>query len=421
MPGGGTNIEGAVEASKDILDDDYGNGPEASTDATKNIVLMTDGQYTEGEHPEDYIQNNAGKYDDIYIHSVVLGSSAANNQDAVEDMAALANDPNPDLSNSAVDPSSLPSTTSARPKGTLIASDDPSDAEGIFEDIIGNIEDDTDTGNNVSSNSTDEELETQVTSNSGVVEEIYDTRINVTDFNGNGSYVMKFTDTYSSNDTEFSAWQMKINSTFTGPDEIEFRSDTNGDLNATVETDSPNENISDPGEYVWMDLKNKDSKPMFDVGSLSTGDIETQLQSDGVPSSISSPNDYMEAAWSEIENEMESGGVSIVTEFEQGTLDGNWNGKEETANGTFSLEFKPVDGNFTKVGGMEGGGFGDDCDGGSGDMPATCGLRDNDRGAVSTAQIKRVDVTITVEGPEGRSNRTITIPPEGEYSYDIFE
>jgi hypothetical protein len=430
MPGGNTNIEAAVEASKAVLDDDYGSGPEASTDATKNIVLMTDGQYTDGEDPETYIQSNTGRYDDVYIHSVVLGSSAANNQDAVEDMAALANDPNPDLSNSAVDPSTLPDTTSARPNGTLIASDDPSDAEDIFEDIIGNIEDDTDTGNNVSSNSTDEELQTEETSNSGVVEEIYDARMNVTDFNGNGSYVIKFTDT-DNNDNEFSAWQMKLNSTATGPDKIEFSStiNTTGKLNATIETSSPNENISDPSEYVWMDLRNKDSKPMFDVGSLSAGDIRTQLQSDGVPSSISSPNDYMEAAWSEVENEMVGSnsvtdfteGVSIVTEFKQGTPDGKWDGKEEAANGTFSLEFKPVDGNLTKVGGIEGGGFEDDCGDGSGDKPATCGLEDNDRGAVSTAQIKEAEITVTVEGPEGRSNRTLTIPPDGEYSYDIFD
>jgi hypothetical protein len=134
---------------------------------------------------------------------------------------------------------------------------------------------------------------------------------------------------------------------------------------------------------------------------------------------MSSPNDYMEEAWDEVENEMDSGGVSIVTEFKQGTLDGKVNGKNETANGTFSLEFKPVDGNLTKVGGIEGG-FEDDCGDGSGDKPATCGLEDNDRGAVSTAQIKKTEITVTVEGPEGRSNKTVTIPPEGEYSYDIF-
>jgi hypothetical protein len=429
MPGGNTNIEGALEASKDILDDDYGNGPEASTDATKNIVLMTDGQYTDGEDPETYIQSNTGKYDDIYIHSVVLGSSAANDQDAVEDMAALANDPNPDLSSSSVDPSSLPSTTPDRPEGTLIASDDPSDAEGIFEDIIGNIEDDTDTGDNVTSSpNPDVELKTQGTSNSGALEEIYDARMNITDFNGNGSYVLKFTDT-DDDDNEVVAWQMKVDSIFTGPDKVEFSSETNGDLNATVDTDSPNQNVSDPGEYIWMDLRNKGPKPMFDVGSLSTGDIETQLQSDGVPSSISSPKDYMEAAWSEVEDEIEgknsetdyTEGVSIVAEFKQGTLDGKFNGKEETANGTFSLEFKPIDGNFSKVGGIEGGGFEDDCGDGSGSLPATCGLKDNDREAVSTAQIKKAKIEVTVEGPEGRSNKTIAIPPDGEYSYDIFE
>jgi hypothetical protein len=417
-PDGGTDITSGLVEAKEVLD----AGERPDSNITQHIVLLTDGDHNTDNpnfanpEPDAYINANEGDYSDTFIHAIALGSDAVGSTE----MEVLGNENN--------------AYSSVRPNGTYIESSDPTDAEDLFAEVIGNIEDESAINKNATAGTPDpdKELNATVTSASGTVEEIYDTRMNVTDFNGNGSYVLKFTDTDSSNN-EIAAWKMKINSTFTGPDNIEFSSDTNSDLNANVSLTGGVENVSDTGGYVWVDLRDRDSKPMLDVGSLSAGDIKAQLQSDGVPSSISSPNDYMEAAWSEVENEMDSGsamtgtaGVSIVTGFKQGTPNGKWKGKNETANGTFSMEFKPKDGKFKKVGGIEddGSGFGDACDSGAtGDLPGRCGMNDpgNDREAVSTAQIKQAKIEVTVEGPEGRSNKTIQIPPDGEYSYDIFE
>lgn len=431
-PGGGTDIAEAMQESKDIIERDY----VSSSDATKNIVILSDGEHnpTNGGYSpcgpanayDCSIDGNQDAYDDIYIHSVILGSSAADNVDAVSDMAKITNaeDSDVSLSNSDVDKSDLPDRDDPRPNGTLIASDDPSDAEDLFDDIIGSIEDNTDIDDNATAGTPDpdKELNATITSSSGTVEEIYDMRMNVSHFTGNGSYVMKFTDTDAS-DNEVVAWQMKVNNTFVGPSsptpsvgyKVNFTSETNPTLDETIEVPASEGNISSSSDnYVWIDLTGKGSKPRLEVGSL--GSIGSQLDD------FSGSEDYMSAAWAEVQNEMESGssetdftpGVAIVAE--------ELNPFGEV-NGTFSMEFEPKDGDFTKVGGIEGGDFGEDCSGGTGSLPKKCGLEDpeNERGAVSTAQIKEADIIVTVEGPEGRSNKTVKIPPEGKYSYDIFE
>ena len=414
VPDGGTDITGGLQEAKSVLDRDH----DPSTDASKNIVLMTDGNHNTGvPDPVGYIQSNTNDFDDTYIHTVVLGSSAANDQSAVEDMSVLANDGNPDLSSSTVDPSSLPPTTPDRPNGTLIASDDPSDAEDIFDDIIGSIEDTTDVNDNATAGTPDPDLNlsVEITSNSGVIEEIDDARMGFDTFTGNGTYRLAFTDTDGSGN-EVTAWEMVVNNTMATSSigyKVEFSSETHDDdsLNKTLTYPDPSRsdpvlNLSDPSQYVWLDLTGKDStRPRLNVSGIRSSDMSNPDQLDNTT------QDYMQEAWQEVKDEMP---VAIVTE------ETNPFGE---VNGTFSLEFKPVNGNFSKVGGIEGGGFDSDCSGGAGSLPEKCGLNDpgNDRGAVSTAQIKEAEIEVTVESPEGRSNRTVPIPPEDEYSYDIFE
>ncbi|MDZ7688298.1 MAG: vWA domain-containing protein [Halobacteriales archaeon] len=399
VPDGGTDIAGGLDEAKEILERDYGNGPDGSTDATKNIVLMTDGKDNDGEDPVDYIQDNRDEFENTFIHVIILGETAADSEEAIEDMGALADDPNPDLSGSDVDPDDLPDWEAVndpnRVNGTLIASDDPADAENIFDNIIGSIEDETefeepnssitDPGNDVSGT---------VVANSGVVEEIYDFRMNVTDFTSNGTYRINIVDTDDSGNQEL-IWRMDVDNKMADNDastpgyEVEFGSETDNSLNATLQRTFEG-NLSDdvsPDEYVWFDLTGKDSdRPRFKMG----------------PSGPDEDDYNMEAAWQEISDQMDDGGVAIET------TELNPYGQ---VNGTFSLDFKPLNGNFSRVNNIAGGGFAGECDPSASGEIIKCGWDDpgNERNAVSTAQIRDARVLVTVEGPGGISEREIRI------------
>jgi len=408
-PDGGTDIAGGLDEAKEILERDYGSGPDSSPDATRNIVLMTDGRDNEGEDPVDYIQDNREDFEDTFIHVIILGETAADSEEAIEDMGALADDPNPDLSSSDVDTDDLPDWEAVndpnRVNGTLIASDDPEDAENIFNNITDSIEDETefeepnssitDPGNDVSGTTV---------ANSGVVEEIYDFRMNVSDFTSNGTYRINIVDTNATTGNEELIWRMDVDNKMADNDagttgyEVKFSSETDNSLNATLQRTFEG-NLSDdvsPDEYVWFDLTGKDSdRPRLKMG----------------PSGPDEDDYDMEAAWQEISEQMDDGGVAIQT------TEINPFGQ---VNGTFSLDFRPLNGNFSRVNNIAGGGFSGDCDpSASDDDIITCGWEDtgNTRNAVSTAQIRDARVLVTVEGPGGISKREIRI----DDFVDIYE
>jgi len=400
MPGGGTDIADVVEEGKKEINDD-------PTDATKNIVVLSDGEhnptndgYSSCGPANAYdcsIAGNQGDYEDIYIHAVILGSDAANDVDAVSDMAKITNDPDPDLEKSSVTESQLPARNDPRNEGTLIASDDPSDAQDIFKDIVDDIQATTDD------------------SATGEVEEIQDIRMNVTDFQGNGTYLMEF------NNGSDVIWQMEVDNKFITPDlspygyVVRFRSEVDGGLDKTVRVpDSPNGNLSDSDDYVWLDLTGKDdTKPRLDVGGLDTSDTETELGG-------TDPNTYTQDAWNEVQNEIDNGGVNTIFNHTGPNGPNAAPNRRGEVKGTFAIEFQPKDGNFTNIKQISGGNFTDDCDAANEtDLPSRCGLNDTgDREAVSTTRVNELDLLVTVEGPEGVSKREITVSPEEEF--DIF-
>jgi hypothetical protein len=84
---------------------------------------------------------------------------------------------------------------------------------------------------------------------------------------------------------------------------------------------------------------------------------------------------------------------------------GTGNTPEAEANGTFSFDFKPADGNFSLVGDAAEGVCEEDGDG----TMVTCGVEDTDNETWSTTRAKEVSFRVTVEGPGGVSNRTISV------------
>jgi Mg-chelatase subunit ChlD len=405
FPNDGTDIATAIQDSKQTVNDAY----DSSRGATKNIVLMTDGIHNpfnkpgislcdSGEAYDCSIAGNQDEYEDIYIHVIILGEGAANDVDAVSDMAEIANDPDPDLSNAGVSESDLPPRDDPRNEGTLIASDDPSDAEDIFEDIVEDIQ------------ATTEDSAT------GEVSEIQDIRMNVSDFQGNGTYRVEF------NNGSDVIWQMEVDNKFISPDlssngyEVRFRSEVNSSLDETIEVSESKGNLSESGNYVWLDLTGKDdSKPRLDVGGLSTTETENQLGG-------TSPDAYITDAWQAVRNEVNDGGVNTVFNHTGPNGPSNPPFRRGKVKGTFALEFEPKNGNFTKIKQITGGNFTDDCDtANETNLPSRCGLNDpgNDREAVSTTRVNELDLRVTVKGPEGVSERVITVSPQEEL--DIFE
>lgn len=390
---GGTDITTAVDTAKNVLD--AGKRPD---DATQHIVLMTDGKHTTPSNdftnpkPGNYIDANEADYSDTFIHTVALADTSDINETLLKKLA------NKDGSYSSV-----------RPEGTYVQSNDPDDATTIFKGVIENIED-------ISSSAQ--------TSSTGEVDNIYDMRMNATDFKGNGTYRMRY-ENGSSGDV---IWGMVVDNKFINPSfssngyEVDFKSDVYDgvsnplDLNQTVTVDDSEGNLSEPENYVWLDLTGKGSKDRFDVGGLD----ETQTAND--LSGYSDPDNYIEDAWDKVEEAANSGGVNIVLEHRGPNGANNPPYRRGEVNGTFSIEFEPEDGDFTDMGQISGGNFTDDCNAANAtNLPTRCGLNDNNRSAVSTTQIKEVSLLVTVEGPDGVSERGITIPPEDEqYSFDLF-
>lgn len=419
--GSGTDIAAGIQEGVEVLE--AGSDP----NKTDHIVLMTDGENTPGEgDPVDYVEGNddieGSLNDGITIHAIALGEGADK-----ETMKELGNDPD-DPPPGGIDDD--------RPNGTFIASEDPSDAEDIFEDVVGNIDAIAEGNDNATAGVSNpgETFTSSTTTSTGKVEKIYDVRMNVSDFEGNGTYRMKYVGVDSTGDKEL-VWKMVVDNKFIGPGspppsrglgyEVRFRSRSHGPtLNRTLTVPKDPDpsvpatsNLSDPGEYVWLDLTGKSSKPRLDVGGLSLSETQDELGG-------TSPDDYIEDAWQKVKDEAEADeGVDIVVEH-RGPNGPDPPLRRGKVRGTFSMEFEPKNDNFTKIGQLSGGNFTKDCDtGNASDLPSRCGLKDpgNNRSAVSTTQIKEVNLLVTVEGPEGVSKREIKIPPEGRYSYDIFE
>lgn len=394
LPGGGTNIAAGLREARAEVEDRYNDGPEASPRATKNVVLMTDGQHSDGRYDDAHqeVEDNDHLYEDVFVHSVILGSAAADNEDAVEDMGRIANDPDPNLANANVDQDDLPDweniNAGNRPNGTLIASDDPADAEGIFEDIIGTIEDETEF-EEPTSNETDGEVE--VSASSGGVGAIYDLGMNLTSYSGNGSYVMGLTDE-AADGSEIKIWEFEFNNQPVDEDgdvvhenQVIFRSDQNPDLDAVY--NGTTQLVEGEGDHVRIDLPNQE----FEMTASASGE---------------DPASYpMDEAWETVSDYVEPADQSVALEAEDTDL-------QSEANGTFSFEFEPLDGNFTKHVGNSSIDLGDDCDPNvDPDEIPTCGVEDpgNQRGAVSTVQVRSAMFEVTVEGPSGRSTREIEV------------
>jgi len=380
--GGGTDITTGLDEAKDVLD----SGARSDPDVTQHIVLMTDGEHNEDSDefanpaPEDYIDANEGDYSDTFVHTVGLTNDLSDIDSGV--LEEIANKDGAD--------------SSVRPEGTFIQSDNPSDAEDIFEDVVDDIQ------------------ATTEDSSTGEVDEIQDIRMNVSDFQGNGTYLMEF------NNGSDVIWQMEVDNKFISPDlspngyEVEFRSEVNSSLDKTIEVSDSKGNLSESDNYVWLDLTDRDdTKPRLDVGGLSTSDTKSQLNR--------TPNTYIQDAWEEVQNETDNGGVNTVLNHTGPNGPDNPPPGRGKVKGTFAIEFEPKNGNFTQINQIDGGNFTDDCDTANAtDLPSRCGLNDSgDREAVSTTRVNELDLLVTVKGPEGVSNRTITVSPQEEL--DIFE
>lgn len=406
-PGGGTDITTGLEKSMDVLS----NGKRGLAASTRHIVIMTDGQHTQNSddfsepEPEDYIEEHEDEYENVFIHTVALSTSGSINEDTLEKLA------NEDGEYSDV-----------RPNGTSIQSENPEDAEELFKDIIGEIEDETEIRENATGTTPDpdKKLKSDTILSSGTVERIDDVRMNVTDFTGFGDYIVRFTDTNSG--SREIAWEMTINNTnmssvpITGEPptnvgyKLEFRSDTNSDLNDDIYINHTptGRNLSQPGEYVWLDLTNKNkSKPRLDTGSSFSNSFDDH----------SDKTEYMKEAWQEVRDETEPkyGGDGIAISAEERNIQGS-------VRGIFSLEFKPIGGNFEEVGNISGGAFSTTCDDSTSKrLPPKCSLNNNSVDAVSTTILKDTSIVVTIEGPSGTSTREIRVPSEGKYEYDILE
>jgi hypothetical protein len=401
----GTNIVGGVDEAREVLTDYDGTTPELDN-ATKNIVIMTDGLTSPGyPDPQSWIENNDDEFEDVFIHAVILGDGAADNEDAVEDMGVLANDPDPDLSSSSVSQSDIDccddgSINPDRPNGTLIASSDPSDAEDIFDEIVSSIEEESqnETLGEDPKNSTN----ITTTTRSGSIQEIYDLSMNVTDFEGDGSYILSITDTDAAGNEEI-IWEMQV---INGPPSgfesdgvkniVRFRSDVDSNLNQPTLRDGFNNsaNLSKSGSYIKLDLPNEKIE-MSGSTSTTTEDISSY---------------DISLAWETVQDELETDTVAISANDTDPTSE---------ANGTFNFDFVPEGGDFEEhVTGDNAIDFGGDCEPGAGsDEVPTCGIESSGpRGAVSTVQIKQAEYTVEVRGPQGVTERDILVtveePPE---------
>lgn len=399
-PEGGTDITTGLNEAKNTLDaGKRGDG------TTNHIVLMTDGKQSPGllsdefnsgeKYPGDYIDYNENEFNDTFIHTIALGDSSDINETLLEKLA------NEDGSYSSI-----------RPNGTSVISSDPSKAENIFEDIIGNIEDRTKI--NKTANATipnpDKELEVTLDSGSGVIEEVHDLRLNATEFTGNGTYNVRIYDGTGEN----IVWEAIINNTYTGNNstnphigyKIIFKSETKPELNEELVV-SGDDNLSKPSEYFWMDLLGEsEGKPLMELGSTPSTGL----------SNHSSYSEYIEASRSEIQRAANPslGEEGVTIEF------GELNNLDGVVNGTFSFEFKPLGGNLSNIGNITETTFGDSCEDTGKGIPK-CGFNNTDGERVSTSIIKSAIIIAEIETPQGRLTKEIKIPQEGTFEYDILE
>jgi hypothetical protein len=379
FPDGGTDITGALEESYDVLDDDGRSG------ATRNIVLMTDGEQTCRYYacykpfPEDYIKNNEGQYDNTFIHALALGDDP---DKAV--LQKLANDPN-NYSKAQDEGYDLSDT---RPEGTYRNITQPEDAEDIFEEVIGSIEDETEFEK---PNASIENTTINTTASSGAIQEIYNLEMNITSCDGSGcGYELRITHSNppGSDNTE-AVWEM------------EFR--------------------DDPSEYPSVGHRveiNSDIDDSLDAAYNGTGDINDTYvyvnlpeEEFEMPENSSASSYPIGDAWELIKEQTNASASPTETV----AIVGNDTDTTTGANGTFSFDFTPLGENFSKHVGEDGVGFdGSTCDVDAGQDIPTCGYDDtgNNRGAVSTVQVKSASFIVTVEGPGGVSNRTIDVELE---------
>ena len=385
-PGEGTDITEGIEEARNALETSVCEGTD-DRDATCHIVVMSDGEQTDGEdpYPDEYLENN-DDYENITVHAIALGEGA--DDDMMEEIA------NPDGGDS------------VRPEGVFESSNDPEEAKGIFEDVIGSINKDrgnttqgidaiNDTGNvtGVSNNVTaggDAGNFENVTleADAGVIQKIYDLGMNITEFRGTGTYSLNLTDA-EDGVGETVIWGMTVDNNFTGTKtQVRFRADDDivedydDDDEFLESTFNVSADFSESSVYASVELA---PNPRFKMANGS-----------GVKFSSNDDYDITRVIDDVIQPQINSG-VAVKM--------GTGNTPEAEANGTFSFDFKPVGGNFSLVGDAAGGVCGEDDDG----TMVTCGVEDTDNGTYATAQAKEVSFIVTVEGPGGVSEREIEV------------
>jgi hypothetical protein len=402
---GNTDITTGLDEAKEVLDS--GDRPDT---ATQHVVLMTDGVHNEDSdefadpEPTDYINNDGGEYDETFVHTVGLGADA----DAVEDtLEELANSDGLD---------------SDRPEGTSIIDDDPSKAEDIFSDIIGSIEEergnvtegiDTGAGNgsvvavgsNVSTETNDKEFDVELDTSGGAIEKIYDLGMNVTEFDGKGEYGLILTDTSAGIGTEI--WNMTVDNNVSADDDdvetqVRFRADDEivdeYDSVTIEDTINTSADLTDTPEHVRIQLA---PNPNFELVN----------ESGGVEHSSDVDYDMTDIVTNVIQPEINISNPDAVTDGGVAikTRDAGAGG----ANGTFSFDFKPINGNFSLVEDAAGDFVDSDyCDDSGGMVTCKADDPDNEEGAYATAQAKEVTFMVTVEGPGGVSEREIEVNME---------
>jgi hypothetical protein len=432
-PDGSTDITDGIIRARNELDSSVCN-KNAAREATCHIILMTDGIHNNGfPQPDSYVDGNFD-YENVTIHSIALGSGS--DDATMEDIAnPNGNDP-------------------VRPEGVFKSSNDPSDAKDIFEDIVGSIQDDADstlgvsgndssfqldanatlgrdslnfTGNqslntslndisfnesrDVNSTSNSDTFDGTISASGGAIEEIYEFRMNMTRFEASGrfnEYGIGFRDV--SGGSEQIIWQMKVRRNPEDSDgnplgvetQITFESDIDSSLTRTMDNSPPNPintsvNLSKPGRYIKMDLINEEFE-VYDGTSVVADD------------DMDDPKDYDISAARDLIDKEASGDGTTGEGIAVETVDTGPDG----ANGTFALDLLPVNGNMSRIsdGNLD---FGNDdlddvCDQDSNDM-VTCGTQDENNSvrAYASAQIKQAKFEVTVEGPNGVSERVLKV------------
>ncbi|MDY7081412.1 MAG: hypothetical protein SXQ77_03160, partial [Halobacteria archaeon] len=211
----------------------------------------------------------------------------------------------------------------------------------LFEDIIGDIKREQKETKRRDTGGTDTKIVTR-SSNSGAIEEIYDLTFNVTNFQTNDEFAVNITENIQRNITvngttrtrnvSVSLWRLTVdNSLPSDRYEVRLRYNNSGDSgmwdweNKTYDPPSvppsPPTGINDTSEYVYFDVMGNEMEgpPVTRNGGI---DLHPEVITDNYPVSF------------KMENTPPGDVPSGVT---------------GVANGTFSLDFKPVNGNYTSL------------------------------------------------------------------------